>query len=111
MGAELSTVTVSAAEVAEFRAASVALAVRMWGPSETWVVSQEMAYGLEPKEPPRFPPSRWYCTPVTLMLSLALALAAKATLPDTKAPLTGAVMLMLGGVTSGNLITRWPRPL
>src|SRR5438128_11568506 len=83
----LSTVTVTAAEVATLPAASRATAVSACGPSGTAVVSQPSVYGAALTSSPSGAPSSWNCTPITPTLSLALA--PTVTRPATVAPAAG----------------------
>src|SRR5882672_3402718 len=98
-GGALFTVTVTAAEVVRFPAASRATAVRVCWPLLDPVVLTEIAYGAVVSSAPRAVPSEKNCTPATPTLSEALA--DTAIVPETVAPLAGAVRLTAGGVVSG----------
>src|SRR5882672_6841923 len=98
-GGPLDTITVTAAEVVRFPAASRATAVRVCWPLLDPVVLTEIAYGAVVSSAPRAVPSEKNCTPATPTLSEALA--DTAIVPETVAPLAGAVMLTAGGVVSG----------
>lgn len=98
-GGALLTVTVTAAAVAVLPAASRARAASVCAPSATVVVSHKMLYGLVVFSALRFTPSSKNCTPATPILSLALA--DTVTVPETIAPLAGAIMATVGGVVSG----------
>src|SRR6185436_9888048 len=86
----LLTVTVTFVAVAVFPAASRA----------TVVVSQVTPYGLVVSSAPRLAPSSLNWTPTTPMLSEAVAETARV-VPDTVAPLAGAVIATVGSVVSG----------
>src|ERR1041384_5262296 len=94
----LETVTLLAADVVEFPAASRATAVSVCDPLPIVVVSQEMLYALVISSAPRFTPSNLNCTPTTPTLSDADA--DTVTAPDTDAPLAGAVNDTVGAVVS-----------
>jgi hypothetical protein len=94
----LLTVTVTAALVAEFPAASLATARSVCEPLLTVVVFHEYVYGATVSRLPRFAPSSWHCTLATPTLSEALA--ETVVVPDTVAPLVGAVSDTVGGVVS-----------
>ena len=64
------------------------------------MLSQETEYGAVVSSDPMFAPSTLNCTPATATLSEALA--ETVTLPDTVAPLAGAVMTTVGAVVSGS---------
>src|SRR5439155_5160668 len=98
-GAPLETVTVTGSEVFLFPAASRATAVSVCEPFEVFVVSQEIWYGATVSSAPRFDPSSRNCTPITPTLSEASA--ETGVVPETVAPLTGAVIEIEGGVVSG----------
>src|SRR5712692_1069609 len=98
-GGVLSTVTLTAAEVAVFPAASRATAVRVWAPSATKVVFQEIEYGVEVTSAPKLTPSSLNWMPTTPTLSEAVAETVTA-VPETVAPLAGAVTETVGGVVS-----------
>src|SRR5437867_12429549 len=72
-GDALSTVTLTAADVAVFPAASRATAVKVWDPLTASVVFHEREYGAAVTSAPRFAPSSLNCTPTTPTLSVALA--------------------------------------
>src|SRR5438309_11088657 len=103
VGAVLSTVTLTAAEVVVLPAASRATAVRVCAPSATLVVSQETVYGAAVSSRPIGAPSTKKRTPSTPTLSAALALMVTA--PLTNAPDDGDVMATVGGVLSLNTVT------
>ncbi len=108
-GGVLSTVTLTAA-AAVFPAASRATAMRVWAPSATKVVFQEIEYGEAVTAAPRFVPSSVNWTPTTPTLSVALA--ETVTVPTTVTPAAGAVIETVGGVTSGvALVTSLENPL
>src|SRR5438876_1551183 len=98
-GGALSTVTLTAAEVAALPAASLATAVKLWLPFALKAVFQETEYGATVSSTPRIAPSSLNCTPTTPTLSVALA--ATVTVPATVAPGLGEVTLTVGGVVSG----------
>src|SRR2546422_9537944 len=98
-GGVLSTVTLTAAAVAVFPAASRATAVRLCVPLVAKVVFQETECGAAVSSAPRLAPSSLNCTPTTPTLSEAVADTVTA-LPETVAPLTGAVIETVGGVVS-----------
>src|SRR5439155_10339763 len=100
VGAGLLTVTVTAAEVVRLPAASRATAVSVWLPLVTVVVSHVFVYGPAVSSVPRLAPSTLNCTPTTPTLSLAVAETVTA-VPDTVAPVAGAVIETVGGVGSG----------
>src|SRR5437867_11846004 len=82
------TVTLTAAEVAVFPAASRATAVKVWDPLEAEVVFQEIEKEEAVSSAPRLAPSSLNCTPTTPTLSEALAETVTAE-PKTAAPLEG----------------------
>src|SRR5437899_3356374 len=92
------TVTLTAAELAVFPAASRATAVNAWEPLEAVVVFQEVEKGDVVSSAPRLAPSSLNCTPTTPALSEALA--ETVTVPETIAPEVGAVIETVGGVVS-----------
>src|SRR6059036_2605324 len=98
-GDALSTVTLTAADVAVLPAASRATAVKVWDPLTASVVFHEREYGAAVTSAPRFAPSSLNCTPTTPTLSVALA--ETVTVPETVEPAAGAVMETVGGVVSG----------
>src|SRR5437667_990090 len=97
------TVTLTAAEVAVLPAASRATAVTLWLPFALKVVFQEIEYGAVVTSAPRFTPSSLNCTPTTPTLSVASA--DTVIVPDTVAPVDGAVMETVGGVVSLKTVT------
>ena len=99
VGGALSTVTLTAAEVAVFPAASRATAVRVCAALVAVVVFHERVYGAVVISAPRLAPSSLNCTPTTPTLSLALA--ETVIVPETVAPADGAVRETDGGVVSG----------
>jgi hypothetical protein len=92
------TLTVTAALVAEFPAASFAMARRTCVPFELLVVSHKNMYGATLSSAPAFAPSIWNCTLATPTSSAAFALTV--TVFDTVAPFPGAVRDTVGGVVS-----------
>jgi len=66
---------------------------------EEVVVFQDIEYGATVISAPKFAPSNLNCTPTTPTLSEALAVTV--IVPDTVAPLLGAVMDTVGAVVSG----------
>src|SRR5439155_13997548 len=62
-GTGLLTVTLTAAELAELPAASLATAVTLWLPLALTVVFQDIEYGAVVTSAPRFTPSSLNCTP------------------------------------------------
>src|SRR6185436_1289671 len=98
----LLTVTVTVVAVAVLPAASRATAVSVWLPFATVVVSHVTPYGLVVSSAPRLAPSSLNCTPTTPMLSEAVAETASV-VPDTVAPLAGAVIATVGSVVSALL--------
>ena len=103
----LLTVTMTAADVVVFPAASRATAVRVWEPLATAVVDQEIEYGELRSSAPRLTPSSLNCTPTTPTLSEAVADSVTAA-PETVDPALGAVMETAGGVVSGVPDARQP---
>src|SRR5437867_1629182 len=99
-GDALSTVTLTAADVAVLPAASRATAVKVWDPLTASVVFHEREYGTVVSSAPRLTPSSLNCTPTTPTLSVALA--ETVTVPATVAPAAGAVIDTVGGVVSGS---------
>src|SRR5206468_5268058 len=95
----LATVTVTAAEVVVFPAASRATAVRVCEPLLTAVVSQEREYVLVESSGPRFAMSSLNCTPTTPTLSEAVAETVM--VPETELLAAGAATDTAGGVVSG----------
>src|SRR3989442_613895 len=98
VGGVLSTVTLTAAAVAVWPAASRATAVKVWEPLAARVVSQEMAYGAAVTSAARLAPSSVNCTPATPTLSEAVA--ETEIVPETVEPADGAVIETAGGVAS-----------
>jgi hypothetical protein len=98
-GAALSTVTVTAAEVAEFPAASRATATIECDALLTDVLFQVIEYGDDVTSEPTFAPSTLNCTPTTPTLSEAFAESVTDE-PCTVAPPEGAEMETVGGVVS-----------
>src|SRR5207247_4553039 len=98
-GDALSTVTLTAADVAVLPAASRATAVKVWDPLTASVVFQEREYGAAVTSAPRFAPSSLNCTPTTPTLSVALA--ETITVPEMVDPADGSVIETVGGVVSG----------
>src|SRR5438034_7876440 len=96
----LFTVAVPAADVVVLPAAPRATAVSVWLPLVTVVVSHVLVYGPAASSVPRLAPSTLNCTPTTPTLSLAVAETVTA-VPDTVAPLAGAVIETVGGAVSG----------
>lgn len=96
--ATLDTVTVTPLLVALFPAASLAMAVNVCEPLLAVVVSQDTEYGEAVSRMPKLPPSNWNCTLATPTLSLAFA--ETVAVPETVAPVIGAVMDIVGGVVS-----------
>src|SRR5438552_611852 len=103
VGGALSTVTLIAAAVVVFPAASRATAVKLCEPLLAVVVFQETAYGAVVSSAFKFTPSSLNCTPTTPTLSVALALTV--TVPLTEASAAGAVMDTVGGVVSFVTVT------
>src|SRR5262249_18279151 len=97
-GAACETVTVTAADVTVFPAASRAIAVSLGDPSGTAVVSQLIESGATASSAPICAPSASNRTPVTPKLSTALAMTV--TGPDTVVPVLGVVIATLGAVVS-----------
>jgi len=94
----LFTVTVTAAEVVVFPAASLALAVRVWEPFVACAVFQLVLYGLVLSVAMTLPSMR-KSTEATPTLSEAEA--EMVLVPETVAPFDGAVRDTVGGVVSG----------
>ena len=95
----LATVMVTVVAVAVLPAASRATAVNVWLPLEAVVEFQVVEYGVAVSSAPRLTPSSLNCTPTTPTLSVAVAETVTA-VPDTVAPLAGAVIATVGGVVS-----------
>jgi hypothetical protein len=102
-GTLLSTVTLTLLLVVLFPAASRAMAVRVWEPFAIVVVFQEVLWGLVVSSVPRLVPSSRNWTPTTPTLSEAVA--ETVTVPDTVAPLAGAVIVTVGGLLSTVTLT------
>src|SRR5436309_6741516 len=102
-GGPLSTVTVTAEEVAVLPAASRATAVKVCEPLLAVVVFHETAYGAVVSSAPRLAPSSLNWTPTTPTLSEAFAVTLIVEL--TAAPFAGDVMLTVGGVVSLKTVT------
>src|SRR5213594_2095020 len=98
VGGMLFTVTLTVVAVAVLPAASRATAVRVWDALVAVVVFHERAYGAVVISAPRLAPSSLNWTPTTPTLSVALA--ETVSVPDTVAPLAGAVIETVGGVVS-----------
>src|SRR5438552_846688 len=92
------TVTDTAGDVVVLPAASRATAVRTCEPLATVVVSQLIENGLPGSSAPRLTPFSLNCTPATPTLSPAVALTV--TVPETVAPLVGALIAIVGAVVS-----------
>src|SRR5262249_19210657 len=92
------TVTLTEVAVAVLPAASRATAVSVCVPLATVVVVQLTEYGDDVSSAPRLAPSSLNCTPATATLSEALA--ETVIVPDTVAPLAGAVRETVGAVVS-----------
>src|SRR5207249_3324021 len=102
-GAPLSTVTLRAAEVVMFQAASRATAVKVCAPLLAVVVFHETEYGTVVSSAFKFTPSSLNCTPTTPTLSLAFA--ETVTVPATEAPGAGEEMETVGGLLSTVTLT------
>src|SRR6266705_770178 len=98
VGATLSTVTVTGAEVVRLPAVSCATAVMVCEPLLAPVVFQAIEYGGVVTAAPALRPSSWNCTPATPTLSEALAVTL--IVPETVAPEAGELMLTVGPVAS-----------
>jgi hypothetical protein len=94
----LLTVTVTAALVVLFPAPSFAMALNTCDPLLAFVVSHGYVKGDARTAAPTLAPSSWNCTLATLTLSVAFA--DTATVPETLAPFVGAVIATTGGVVS-----------
>src|SRR3989441_8483447 len=92
------TVTLTAAAVAVFPAASRATAVKLCAPFAAKVVFHETEKGAVVTSTPKLAPSSLNCTATTPTLSAALA--ETVTEPATVAPPAGAVIETVGGVVS-----------
>src|SRR5439155_24292340 len=103
VGGLLSTVTLTAVEVAVLPAASRATAVKVCAPLVAVVVIHERVYGAEVSSTPRFTPSRLNWTPT--MPTLSAALAVIVIVPATEAPEVGEEMETVGGVLSTVTVT------
>ena len=95
----LEMVTRVSDEVVWFPVASRAVAVRVCGPSVAVVVFQVVRYGLTVTSPPKGTPSRRNWTPVTPVLSEAVA--SRETEPEIVKPDVGEVRVIEGGVSEG----------
>src|SRR5437879_13874527 len=102
-GVVSATVTLTAAAVAVFPAASRATAVRVCAPLLAVVVFHERVYGAVVTSAPRLAASSLNCIPTTPTLSVALA--ETVTVPLTVAPAAGAVIDTVGGVVSLRTVT------
>src|SRR5213594_3775833 len=102
VGGMLFTVTLTVVAVAVLPAASRATAVRVWDALVAVVVFHERAYGAVVISAPRLAPSSLNWTPTTPTLSVALA--ETEIVPETVAPLAGAVIDTVGGVVSGAVL-------
>ena len=100
-GPVLSTVTATAAEVAEFPAASRATATIECAALLTDVLSHVIEYGDDVSSVPTLVPSTLNCTPTTPILSEAVAESVTLA-PETVAPFVGAVSETVGAVVSGD---------
>lgn len=103
-GGALLTVTVMLELIVILPAASWAMAVRVWLPLLSVVVSQTVEYGAVVSSAPWLPPSIVNWTPATPTLSLAVAVI-ETLLPDTVAPLVGAVRETVGTELSTVTVT------
>src|SRR5438876_6083075 len=99
----LTTVTLTAAEVAMFPAASRATAVTLWLPFALKAAFQETEYGAVVTSAPRFVPSSLNWTPTTPTLSVALA--ETVIVPATEAPGVGEEIEIVGGLLSTDTLT------
>src|SRR2546426_8557611 len=90
--------TVVAADVVGWPAASRATAVRLCAPLLAVAVFQDAVYGDDASSLPRLAPSSLNCTPMTPTLSEAVAVMLM--VPETVAPLAGLVIETAGGVLS-----------
>src|SRR5439155_16678936 len=102
-------VTLTAAEVVVFPAASRATAVRVCAPLLAVAVFHESAYGAVVTSAPRGAPSSWNCTPTTRTLSVALA--ATVTVPAIGELAAGAVTVTDGGAVAAGGRTPTPARL
>src|SRR5438132_256924 len=100
-GGALSTVTLTAAEVAVLPAASRATAVTLCAPLLVVVVFQEIEYGATVSSTPRSAPSSLNCTPTTPTLSVAFA--ETVIVLATVIPAVGAVIETAGDVVSAGV--------
>ena len=99
----LETVTPMTALVVRFPAASRATADRVCAPFVEDLLSHDALYGAIVTSAPNAAPSSSNCTPTTPTLSLAPANTL--TVPETVAPLAGAVIETAGGVVSLKTVT------
>jgi len=106
--ATLFTVTVTPLLVPVFPPESVTTAVSVCVVLVAVVVFQLMLYGADVTADPRLLPSNWNCTLATLSPPLAAAVAVTGTVPLTVDPLTGAVMLPVGGTAALLTVTATP---
>src|SRR5437870_2802092 len=95
----LLTVTVTDDDDVVRPPASRAIAVSVWLPFEAVVVFQTTEYGAAVSSAPRLIPSTLNCTPATPTASVAVA-DMVTLVPETVAPLAGAVSAEVGGVVS-----------
>ena len=95
----LLVVTATPMDVVVLPDVSRATAVSVCEPLIAAVLFQATEYGAAVSSDPTFAPSTLNWTPATATLSEALA--ETVTLPDTVAPLAGAVMTTVGTVVSG----------
>ena len=95
------TVMVTTAEIVEFPAASLALAVMEWEPLDTDALFHALWYGAVFCSEPVATPSIRNCTPATPTLSEAVA--ARFTVPVSVLPAAGAVRETVGGTLSWGL--------
>src|SRR6185312_11405536 len=106
-------VTLTPAEVVKFPATSRARAVSVWAPRATLVVSQVIAKGGVVSSGPIATPSTRNVTPASARSSDASAESATG-VPDVNvSPLTGEVIVTVGGAKSLLVVTvivgDWPR--
>src|SRR4029450_10884545 len=103
VGAMLSTVTATLAEVVTLPAASRATADTVCGPLAADAVFHGTEYGAVVSSAPTLAPSTLNCTPVTPTLSVAVA--EMAVVPAIVAPGAGDVTATAGGVVSLKTVT------
>ena len=109
-GAATTLLTVTDIDVVPvFPPLSVASTVRVCNPLKYWVVSQLTVYvGPRVTGGPRFVPSTWNCTLVTLSVpEEVVADADMATVTDTVAFVEGAVIETVGGLAGGVVAVGW----